>query len=114
VAWTLSGWDVKVPQWLNRTADPRRSMTVDTYGWTGGHANLYAHYYRGATRIRSVKVGALTGPCGNLKRQVKQFPFKGVKAGEWRIFFSDTAVLDKQRDAWIRRTVVVPRAKATA
>jgi hypothetical protein len=43
VPWTLSGRDVKVPQWASRTADPARSMTVDAYGWTGGHANLYAH-----------------------------------------------------------------------
>jgi hypothetical protein len=114
VEWTLSGWSVKIPEWASRTGDPARSMTVDTYGWTGGHANLYAHYYRGSTRIRSVKIGALTGPCGNLKKKVKQFPFKGVKAGEWRVFFSDTAVLDKTSDAWIRRTVVVPRSKATA
>ena len=55
-----------------------------------------------------------TGSCGNLKTQVRQFPFRGVKAGQWRIFFSDTAVLDKQRDDWIRRTVTVPRSKATA
>jgi AAA ATPase-like protein len=67
-----------------------------------------------ASRIKSVKIGALTVPCGNLKKPVKQFPFKGVKAGEWRVFFSDTAVLDKTSDAWIRRTVVVPRSKATA
>jgi hypothetical protein len=37
-----------------------------------------------------------------------------VKAGEWRVFFSATAVLDKQHDDWLRRTVVVPRSKATA
>jgi hypothetical protein len=114
VPWTLSGRDVKVAQWASRTADPARSMTVDAYGWTGGHANLYAHYYRGTTRIRSVKLGALTGVCGLLKKQVRQFPFRGVKAGEWRVFFSDTAVLDKATDHWVRRTVVVPRAKATA
>jgi hypothetical protein len=114
VAWTLSARDVKVAQWANRSADPARSMSVDAFGWTRGHANLYAHYYRGTTRIRSVKLGPLTGACGTLKRTVKQFPFKRVKAGEWRVFFSDTAVLDKTKDPFVRRTVIVPKSKATA
>jgi hypothetical protein len=112
--WTLSARDIKIAQWANRIGDPARSMTVDTYGWTGGRTNLYAHYYRGTTRIRSAKVGALTGACGNLKKQVKQFPFKRVKAGEWRVFFSTTPVLDKQRDTWLRKTLIVPRSRATA
>jgi len=84
-----------------------RTRTVDSTGWTRGHANLYAHYFRGTTRIRSVKLGALTGPCGTFKRRVKEFPFKGVKAGEWRVFFSDTAVLDKAKDPFVRRTVLM-------
>jgi hypothetical protein len=45
---------------------------------------------------------------------VRQFPFARAKAGEWRIFFSATAVLDKRNDDWLRRTVTVPRANATA
>jgi hypothetical protein len=114
VEWTLSGRDVKVAQWTSGTANPTGSMTVDAFGWTRGHANLYAHYYRGTKRIRSVKLGPLTGACGTLKRRVKQFPFKGVKAGEWRVFFSDTAVLDKTKDPFVRRTVRVSKAKATA
>jgi hypothetical protein len=114
VLWTLSAWDVKVAQWSGATADPRRSMVLDTYGWTSAGSTLYAHYYRGTTRIRSVRIGALTGPCGNLRKTVRQFPFRGVRAGQWRVFFSATAVLDKQRDDFIRRTVVVPRSKATA
>lgn len=89
-------------------------MTIDTFGRTATGATLYAHYYRGTTRVRTVRIGALTGPCGDLRKTVPQFPFARVKAGEWRVFFSATAVLDKQRDDWLRRTVTVPRAKATA
>jgi hypothetical protein len=114
VAWTLSAWAVRIPQWANRTANPARKMTIDTFGWTMSGKVLYAHYYRGTTRIRTVRIGALTGPCGDLKRTVPQFPFKRVKAGEWRVFFSATAVLDKRSDDWLRRTVTVPRSKATA
>ena len=112
--WTLSAWDLVIPQWADRIADPARSMTIDTFGWTVAGRTLYAHYYRGTTRIRTVRIGALTGPCGDLRRTVRQFPFARVKAGEWRIFFSTTAVLDKRDDDWLRRTVTVPRAKPTA
>jgi hypothetical protein len=114
VVWTLSAWDVDIPQWESRRADPARKMTVDAFGWTVTGRSLYAHYYRGTTRIRSVRIGALTGQCGDLRRTVPQFPFKRVKAGEWRIFFSATAILDKGTDDWVRRTVIVPRSKATA
>jgi hypothetical protein len=114
VIWRLSAWNIRIPQWAARTADPARSMTIDTYGWTTAGSVLYAHYYRGTTRMRSVRIGALTGACGNLRKQVRQFPFRGVRGGEWRVFFSATAVLDKERDPFIRRTVVVARSKATA
>ena len=60
------------------------------------------------------RFGALTGACGDLRKTVPQFPFARVKAGEWRVFFSTTAVLDKRNDNWLRRTVTVPRSKATA
>lgn len=85
-----------------------------SFGWATTGSSLYAHYYRGTTRIRTVRIGALTGACGDLRKTVRQFPFRGVKAGQWRIFFSATAVLDKRNDDWLRRTVTVPRSKATA
>jgi len=114
VRWTLSNWALKIPEWSSRVGDPRRSMAIDTYGWTGQGKSLYAHYYRGTTRVNSVRIGPLTGECGDLRKVVRQFPFRRVRAGEWRIFFSATAVLDKVNDGWIQRTVVVPRSRATA
>lgn len=30
-AWILSAWDIDIPQWAGRTANPRRSMTIDTF-----------------------------------------------------------------------------------
>jgi hypothetical protein len=111
--WTLSAWDMKITQWRNRIADPSKSMSIDTYGWTTAGSNLYAHYFRGTTRVKTVKIGALTGECGNLKRRVRQFPFKRVKAGRWQVLFSATAALNKERDSFIRRVVTVPKSKAS-
>ena len=90
-------------------------MTIDTYGWTTrASGTLYAHYYRGSTHLKSVRIGATTGACGNLKKKVPQFPFKKVKAGEYTLYVSRTASLDKVHDAWLRTKARVPKSAATA
>ncbi|HEY7010613.1 MAG TPA: hypothetical protein VH395_16810 [Jatrophihabitantaceae bacterium] len=112
--WTLSAWATEIPEWRKSVsaADPAKSMLVDTYGWTTAGKNVYAHYYRGTTFVKAVKLGALTGPCGNFKKRVKQFPFKKVQAGEWSVFISSSAILNKASDPWFRFKVRVPKAKA--
>jgi hypothetical protein len=112
--WTLSAWDVSIKEWAGHAAHPGRSMTVDTYGWTTASGTLYAHYYRGTTFLKSTRIGATTGPCGDLRKKMPQFPFKRVKAGRYTVFFSPTQVLDKQHDAWLKTTVTVPRSAATS
>jgi hypothetical protein len=110
VHWTLSAWGVRIPEWnTSSVANPRRKMTVDALGWTNLGPSLYAHYFRGSTKVKSVKLGALTGDCRDLKTRVRQFPFKGVKPGQWTVDFSTTAVFDKRADAWSRYRVRVPR-----
>jgi hypothetical protein len=56
-----------------------------------------------------VRVGRLQGPCGDLSKRLKQFPFAHPKPGAWRVFFSTTKELDKYEDAWIWVAVRVPR-----
>jgi len=98
--WTLSAWDVRISAWAGHKANPRRSMIVDTTGWTVLGPNLYSHYYRGSKLVKDVKVGRLTGACGDLRKRVRQFPFHGVRPGRWTVYFSDTPRLDKANDAW--------------
>jgi hypothetical protein len=114
IQWTLSSWGTEIPEWSKRIslADPSKSMLVDTYGWTTAGRSVYAHYYRATTFIRTAKLGALTGPCGDFKRRVRQFPFKKVKPGEWSVFISTSAVLNKASDPWFRFKVRVPKSKA--
>lgn len=113
-SWTLSQWAGSIPEWFKKVGDPSKSMLVDTFGWTTAGTTLYAHYYRATTFVKAVKLGALTGPCGNFKRRVKQFPFKKVKAGEWSIFLSTTSALNKGSDPWIKFKARVAKSKATA
>jgi hypothetical protein len=89
-------------------------MTIDTYGWTTEAGTLYAHYYRGSTHLKSVRIGATAGNCGNLKKKVSQFPFKKVKAGAYTLYLSRTASLDKVHDAWLSLKARVPKSAATA
>lgn len=114
VQWTLSAWDVEVAAWSRHRADPRRSMVVDTYGWTSATGTLYAHYFRGSKRFADMRIGALAGDCGDLRKTVRQFPRKPVKAGAYTVYFSNTRILDRQDDSWVRLAVTVPRSKATA
>jgi hypothetical protein len=73
-------------------------MVVDTYGWTSAGTTLYAHYYRGGKRIKDVKIGALRGDCGDLRKRVKQFPFRNVRPGRWTVYFTGTRKYDKAND----------------
>ena len=107
VRWTLSRWVMSVPEWGDGVANPGRSMRVLTLGWTTLRGSLWAHYYRGTTRVRSIRVAPITGDCGNVVTRVVQFPFVGPKKGEWKVFFSNTRVLDKRNDAYFFYNVTV-------
>lgn len=111
--WTLSQFGAVVGEWRLGIAYPTRSMVLDTYGWTSVGKVLYIHYFREGLFVKTVRVGALTGSCGDLKKRVKQFPFKRVKAGRWLVFLSTTKVLNRDIDVWLRFKVRVARAKAT-
>jgi hypothetical protein len=106
-AWTLSAWDMRISAWANGRGDPRRSMVVDTIGWTVDAKTLYAHYYRGSKLIKDARIGALTGACGDLRKRVRQFPFHPVRPGMWTVYFSGTAHFDKTHDLWMRGRVRV-------
>jgi hypothetical protein len=106
----LSQFAVGVRAWVNGRGDPRASTDFIGVGWEP-HRRIYAHYFRGRTRVRSVRVGAVSGPCGDVFKRIRQFPFRPVRAGSWSVFFSPTRLFDR-RGAWIRYRVVVSRSKA--
>jgi hypothetical protein len=109
VRWTLSDWTMAIPAWDRGTARPGQPATIYAYGWTSLGTTLYMHYYLGAKHYKTVRVGRLTGPCRDLAKQVKQFPFAHVKPGVWKVFFSTTKVFDKRGDTAQLYTVRVPR-----
>lgn len=110
VQWTLSNWELEIAAWRRGRANPRGWMVIDTYGWTSAASILYAHYYRNLKLVKGgVRIGALTGECGDLRKRVRQFPFANAKSGLWKVYFTGTRLHDKRDDTSIYFNVRVPK-----
>lgn len=96
----LSTWDVFVTPWDRGRVDPRKSVTVRAFGFEPA-AKLWAHYVLGGKRVASVLVGKLTGPCGDLTKTMREFPFHPVPAGTYAVYFQGSRTFDKTQP-WLR------------
>jgi hypothetical protein len=111
VQFQLSAVDVLVRPWFGGRGSPRALATFKVVGWEPFH-KVYAHYLLNGKRIKTVLLGSVSGPCGDLTKKMRQFPFRPVPAGRYRIRFTPTPFYDPQ-GFWIGyREVVVPKAKA--
>jgi hypothetical protein len=107
----LSAVDVIVSPWMLGHVNPRALTTMKVVGWAPFH-KVYAHYLLNGKRVKTVLIGSVSGPCGELTKKVRQFPFRPVPAGSYRIRFSPKQVYDPD-GFWIGyRDIVVPKAKA--
>jgi len=92
----LSVFDVYVPAWeANGRIDPRGKTRIYAYGYEPAK-KLWAHYVLRGKRVKTVLVGLLTGPCGNLTKTIRQFPFRPVPAGTYSIYFQGSRFLNKR------------------
>jgi hypothetical protein len=90
-----SAWGMIVPRWGNgRTlgiARPGRMTRVEALGFVGtASTTLYAHYLRRGRLVKTTRIGALTGPCGDLTARFRQFPFKVKRGQTYRVLFDTT------------------------
>ena len=112
---TVSIWDVIVKPWATMgpaRGRPKHRVTLRTYGWTSLGSTLYAHYLRAGRVQRTVKIGSLEPPCGDLTTTMREFPFRPVPAGRYRIVFDTTKTYSvKDVSRWYK-TVVVARKDA--
>jgi hypothetical protein len=107
----LSAADVIVRPWQLGHVDPRAMTTFKVVGWEPFH-KVYAHYLLNGKRLKTVELGMVSGPCGDMTKKLRQFPFRPVPAGRYRIRFTGTRVYDPQ-GFWIGyREMVVPKSKA--
>jgi len=107
----LSRFDAVVDAWRSGRADPHRTGRLTVSGWEPYHA-VWAHYFLGRKRVRSIRIGTAGGLCGDLTKTIRQFPFRPVKAGTWTVYFSPGQVFDRN-GMWVRsKHLVVPKSKA--
>jgi hypothetical protein len=108
----LSTFDVFVAPWDSNKVDPTKATTFRAYGFEGLGPVLYAHYLLHGKLKKTVRIGGLTGACGNLTKRMKQFPFRPVPAGDWRVNFDTSRAYSARADGIRYAHVKVPASKA--
>jgi hypothetical protein len=92
----LSMFDVFVPAWeQGGRVNARGKTRIYAYGYEPA-TKLWAHYVLRGKRVKTVLVGPLTGPCGDLTKTIRQFPFTPVPAGTYSIYFQGSRFLNKR------------------
>ena len=81
----LSRFEVYAPQ----SPRPGRRVRFRAAGFVGEAGRpLYLHYRRGGRTLATVRLGKLRGPCGDLTKTVRAFPFHPVRAGAYKLVFT--------------------------
>ncbi|WP_354701028.1 hypothetical protein DSM112329_01332 [Paraconexibacter sp. AEG42_29] len=95
-------------------ARPTTKVSYKAQGFVGGKF-LYAHYAYTKSPVshplvKTVKLGALTGPCGDLTtKKAKQLPLAKLKRKTvYEIQIDASPVFKRQQGNYITRTVFVP------
>ena len=96
---TFTDWGVRVTDWADGTGRPRHKTTIMAMGWANEGKTLWAHYTRNGQLVKTVRVGALTGMAGNVARHMREFPFRPVPRGTYRIQF-DTSQRYRAPGEW--------------
>jgi hypothetical protein len=107
----LTAIGVQVTPWFSGRANPRALTTFRIVGWEPLR-RVYAHYFLKGKRLKTVEIGAVSGPCGDLTKKLRQFPFRPVPAGHYSIRFSGSRFFDPQGFYAVYRDVVVPKSNA--
>jgi hypothetical protein len=103
--------DALVPAWESRKGSPRRMTTF--YGWgfeAVGGKTLYAHYVLRGKLRKTVAIGRLSGPCGDVKKRGRQFPFRPVRAGDYKVKLDATKRYPNKSPGYTYKHVKVRRA----
>lgn len=69
---------------------PGRVRQLEADGFIAGPRVLYAHYRLRGKVVKTLRLGRLTGPCGSLRVRFREFDFKGVRPGTYRVRFSQS------------------------
>jgi hypothetical protein len=85
----LSRFEVQLDQPNGRAPRANKRMDVTARGFTGATGKtLYMHYRRARKTLRSIKLGRLTGDCGDLDRTVRKGLPRGLPKGRYQLVFN--------------------------
>jgi hypothetical protein len=106
---TFSRWNVLIGTPGGAAPVPRARIRFRAVGWTADIGKpLYVHYIRGRRDVRSVRLGVLKGPCGNVTKSLDSaFPFRPVAAGQYRFLFTASATNPNKQPRIVTRLVRV-------
>lgn len=91
-AFSFSDTGAAVDAWDDRVIRPKAKTRFRIYGMNDDVGKqVYAHYLRGGKAVKSVALGQLKPPCGDLNVRKRQFAFKPVPAGLYRVVFNSSA-----------------------
>jgi hypothetical protein len=108
----LSVFGVAVAAWDRGRVDPRKATTFTAYGFEGLGPVLYEHYLLRGKLVKTVRLGALSGDCANLTKKMKQFPFRPVPPGDYRVDFDTSPRYSPRAEGVFIPHVKVSRSKA--
>jgi hypothetical protein len=96
-----------------RTGNPRKRAGYLATGFTtAAGRTLYAHYVLRGKLRKTAAIGRLKGPCGDLTKNGRQFPFRPVPAGVYTIKVDATRRYPNKSPGFTYPRVRVSRANA--
>jgi hypothetical protein len=88
VQFQLARFGVSVPDWDRGLLRPRRRTVFEVHGALMNIGDVvYVHYSRARRPVETMRLGRLEGPCGDVSRTMRQFPFR-PRPGVYKIGFS--------------------------
>jgi len=85
----LTRWDVQIARPSGGAPKAAKPMRVNAYGFTRALGKtLYVQYRRGGKVLRAVKIGRLTGACGDRRRTLKRGLPRGLRPGRYQLMFT--------------------------
>jgi hypothetical protein len=111
---TFSRWNIFIGTPGGAAPVPRAKIRFRAVGWTADIGNpLYVHYILGNRDVRSVRLGVLTGPCGNVTKTLERaFPFRPVRPGQYRFLFTASRTNPNKQPRIVTRLIRVRKKDA--
>ena len=105
-SFTLSRWEVQLDL-PNDTPKVRaaKPMRVTAVGFTHAIGKpLYIHYTRAGKRLKSIRLGRLTGDCGDRTKTLKRGLPRGLRRGRYKLVFNASALnAPREPSYWINQ-----------